>query len=1344
MPMKSICKACLCLIIFVSGLCARAADKSYMFRHLGTENGLSNCHVNAFLRDSEGFLWVGTELGLNRYDGYSFRTYKSEQNNPKSLTVNDIWSLHEDGAGNLWVGASWAYMMYDRRKDCFHRDAAGELARLGIYTQGYFRIHVDRRKRLWVVERDRVHCYDYSSGELRTMSLPADPLVGEVVGWNASDDGKSLYLYQYSGCLLKINPSEREAVSRVDLSGVRHRQSEGVSAQHYQHFAYVDLNGGLWAYSTSDDNLYYSKDAGQGGWTPIDLKPGQTSRRCHVESVVDDGNGRVWIATDQNGLFVYDYVNDTMQNLLHSSASPTSLSSNKIKSLYRDDMGVMWIGYYKNGVSYSHDSFHEFITNCCPECGDVISLLEDSRGNLWLGTDGDGLYMKPAAENTAVRTRGIPDIAIASLVEDHKGRVWAGSYRDGLFCLDSNGRVTHYTKENSNLIFDEIWDMRLDRNGQIWAGSAYGTLVCINPDTRESKRYMMPGGGPVCVLALGYDGGDKIYAGTPIGVCSFDIVTGKSELFGSNRSGTQPFHRLHTSQVYSDGRNMLWIGHDGLNVWDLVSDEIYDITDRLCDNTIKSICEDSDGRIWIGTGNGLSVVSVSGPPSRRTFSVVNFSTKDGLRENFFNSHSSARLINGDILLGGTKGYTAINPNKLTDKNAPRPKVRFTELFLGGKRIEVDSVYGGRLILPQVLGQTEVLSLNYDDNLISIAFTGGDLLNPGKVCYEYMVEGLNDRWNPTDENRVSLSNLLPGKYMVKVRARYSDGEWNDVPARLALTVAPPAYLSASAVSLYLLLFVAALLLVVYLVRRHMAARKLRAMRKLEQEQQQRLNEMKLKFFTNIGHDLRTPLTLILSPLQMLMKEIDDTTDPKSRKKLEVINKNANNLLELINQLLDFRKLDMGGEALDSRSGDVVSFVREVCAPFREYAVDRKIRFSTIFECDKCHTMFDPKKMRKVLVNLLSNAFKYTPDSGDITVHLYCDDDSVNVSVADSGPGVADSDKKLIFERFYQAKQSGEKTGNGIGLHIVSEYVQMHGGSVGVGDNYPCGAVFSVSLPLVADERDAADVAEKTEPARSERDRKVLLVVDDNVDFCDFMAEIFSDEYTVEKAHNGVEALSVLAERPVDLVVSDVMMPEMNGNELCRRIKTSMEWSHILVILLTARSAEECRREGYELGADDYIVKPFDINILRLRVRKFMEWTERSHKAFSQKMEIKPGDITITSLDEVLIGKAIKLVEERMSDPEFSVEELGAELGMSRSHLYKKLIAITGRGPSDFIRVLRLKRGKQLLENSRMQISEIAYEVGFGSPKRFTINFKQEFGMSPSDYVRKHRESTQNEA
>ena len=448
------------------------------------------------------------------------------------------------------------------------------------------------------------------------------------------------------------------------------------------------------------------------------------------------------------------------------------------------------------------------------------------------------------------------------------------------------------------------------------------------------------------------------------------------------------------------------------------------------------------------------------------------------------------------------------------------------------------------------------------------------------------------------------------------------------------------------------------------------------------------------------------------------------------------------MQLINSLLDFRKLDAAAESLHLRPGDFVSFIKEICAPFHVYADERHVVFTFSSEMTSLPMQFDPEKLQKIMLNLLSNAFKFTPDGGQIGVHVFRDKGLVSVSVTDSGSCIEDTHKKHIFEQFYQGPQAYEKTGSGIGLYIVSQYILMHGGNIDIKDNVPQGSVFTFKLPVIGieviGESDAEEVFEDDMIDHVENQshpvRPVLLFVDDNTDFCEFMADSLSDEFTVLLANNGLGAIELLEKHDVNIVVSDVMMPVMNGTELCNRIKTNIQWSHIPVILLTARTAEEYKIEGLEVGADDYLTKPFNFNLLKLRIHKFLEWTEKCHASFSQKMDISPSEITITPLDEQLIEKAIKVVEEHISDTEFSVEELGRAVGLSRSHLYKKLINITGKGPAEFIRTVRLKRGRQLLDKSQLQVAEIAYTVGFNSPKRFTINFKQEFGISPSEYLR----------
>jgi signal transduction histidine kinase/ligand-binding sensor domain-containing protein/CheY-like chemotaxis protein/AraC-like DNA-binding protein len=1331
---KHLHRLALSLIWLLSVYTPVAGQTPYVFRHLNVENGLSNNNVKAILKDSEGFLWIGTDNGLNRYDGYNFKVYQPKEKDSNSLLSNDIGNLQEDASGNLWIRTDMIYCIYNRDKDNFITDIPSYLLTMGIRINGEYKVHIDKKHNLWVIQGQDVFYFDFSHKALKTFRI--EDLPEETPKLSVSDDGENLYLL-WDSILLKIENRTKKC-ERIDNACL---PPNPIAGNHDN--VYIDHHGGIWVYSDTNEWIFHKRNK-KSEWRQIRLHSEITTSSNAIRSILDSSDGRIWIGTDHKGVFIYDYVNDNLINLLNNPVSPTSLASNRINTIYRDDSGVIWLGNFKKGISYYHESFHEFIDTQHQECGDIASILEDKAGNIWLGTDGNGLYIKEKQKGFAIRKLPIPDIAIISLLEDHKGRIWAGSYRDGLFCYD-NSSIRHFTPENSKLPHSDIWSMKEDRYGNLWIGCVRETLVCFNPDMNIGTSYLLPGGYGIYALNIFYDHGDKMYIGTTYGLCVMDIMTKIPEMLYTNRKGTQAFKQPFISTVFKDDRDILWLAHkQGLTAWDLKSDSLYrfDVTNGLCDNLIKSIIQDNHRNMWFATSNGLSILEVTQDVGKGLdFSFRNLSTRDGLSENYFNSHSACKLSSGDLLLGGTNGYTFINPNKLTEKSRPLAKVYFTNLTIGNQPIEVDSIYEGRKLLTSVLNKATSLSLRHDDNLISIEFAAGDLLNADKIRYAYKLEGLNTQWYYTNENKVVFTTLPPGSYKLLIKVCNSDGIWNDEATGLSITVSPPIYLCNGAIALYILLTIGIISYVIYRFRKHHHTRLEQQREKMEQEQKLILNEMKLKFFTNISHDLRTPLTLIISPLQMLLSE---TVDEGICKKLNIINNNAQQLLTLINSLLDFRKLDVGAETLRYKSGDIVCFIREVCTTFQEYALDHTICFSFMCEVESLNISFDPVKMQKVMNNLLSNAFKYTPDKGEINVHLYCEDENVCICVADNGQGIADKDKKHIFERFYQLPQTQEKTGSGIGLHIANEYVLLHKGTISVTNNFPKGSVFTVKLPIVTDTGEKEEplpealsgdkVPDEPSAPALEEARYTILLVDDNKDFCSFMSEFLSGEYAIRTAYNGAEALKVLEENNINIVVSDIMMPVMNGTELCRQIKTNMQWSHIPVILLTARMAEEYRTEGFEQGADDYIVKPFDFNLLKLRIKKLIEWTERCHRKFSLKMEVAPNEITITPLDEQFIGKAIKIVEERMSDSDFSVEMLGAELGLSRSHLYKKLMCITGKGPADFIRIIRLKRSKQLLEKSQKQIAEIAYEVGFNSPKRFTINFKNEFGISPSDYIR----------
>lgn len=1322
---KKFCLIFLCLVAVIGVF----GQSPYIFHHLTTKNGLSNGNVTAILKDSYGFLWIGTQYGLNRYDGYGFKVYTANPDVPGNMVTNNVGGLQEDGLGNIWI-SSFSYMVYNREKDNFINDVPGFLQDLGIQVDRNYKVYVDRKKYLWVLSEQNAFLYDTREKILKVFNIKVR--LDEVVTAELSDDGESLYGILKPGYLWQINKHTGNQTV-LELKHV-------VKPELYTKI-YADSRGGLWLFSGQTDLIYHRQNQ-QSDWKKLLLSSVTREQRNKVLNMQDDGNGRIWIGTDHSGVFIYDRNKETLTNLLEDPKTNSSIGSNNVTCSYRDEDGVIWIGHSKKGISYYHSSFHTIENIEQPECRDVSIILEDRQGNIWLGTDGNGLFLKESGKGGKIKKLPLQSGVIVSLLEDRKGRIWIGTYLDGLFCYE-NGKFTQFTTRTSGLATDNIWCLEEDRYENLWIGTLGGGLQYLRNENRSMNSLVTVCEGMKHPMHLYYDNGDNLYLGTVYGLYVVDITTGNHVVHTGNKRGTQHFKQMLISNVYKDSNNNIWLGHlEGLTLWDTKKDTLYFIDKEhgLTDNIVHGIIEDEHQNIWVSTSNGLSVLSAEhdGRGDVR-ISCRNFSTRDGFKDNYFNNHAMYRLHTGDLLLGGTEGFTVVNPNKMAEKNRPPANVIFTGLTVGNNSIEVDANYKGARLLRHSMELTDSLTFRHKDKLISIQFTAGDLLYADKVKYAYKLEGFSSQWITTPENKIVFSSLPPGDYRLVVKASNSDGVWNNDASVLNITVTPPFYLSGLAVAFYIFSVISLFIYILHRTqRRHQI--KLEAQRvQLEREQETNLNEMKLKFFTNISHDLRTPLTLILTPLQALL---NGPLEAGVRKKLDSINKSADQLLHLINTLLDFRKLDVGAEVLWVKAGDLVSFIVNLCGLFQTYAIDRHIRFSVTNEMKVLTMRFDPDKIRKIMLNLLSNAFKFTPDGGTIHVHIYTEADDVCIAVSDSGAGISDTDKSYVFERFFQSPGHQEQTGSGIGLHIAREYVRMHGGRMTVEDNKPQGSVFIVRLPLPeADviEEFPSEMTEDEELFEQEKEQglpvnPVLLFVDDNRDFCEFMADSLSDEYSVLLAYNGQEAIEQLQQNDVDVVVSDVMMPVMSGTELCERIKTNIEWSHIPVILLTARTAEEYQLEGLKLGADDYLTKPFNFNLLKLRIRKFLEWTEKCHHSFSQKLDVSPGEITITSLDEQLIGKAIKLVEEHISEPEFSVEELGTAVGLSRGHLYKKLMSITGKGPAEFIRTIRLKRGRQLLEKSQLQIAEIAYAVGFNSPKRFTINFKNEFGVSPSEYLR----------
>ena len=764
----------------------------------------------------------------------------------------------------------------------------------------------------------------------------------------------------------------------------------------------------------------------------------------------------------------------------------------------------------------------------------------------------------------------------------------------------------------------------------------------------------------------------------------------------------------------------------------------------LSHDYIRAITEDKEKNIWVTTDHGVTnIIATNSPEPSSKFLCYPYFEEDGIGNMAFNNHSITCTQQGEILMGGSGGYLRINPRFINYRHESHPVI-YTSLYLANQRMEVGSKNSsGRILLNKNIQLLNEITMDYSDSNFALEVSSMDYNSLHKLQYAYRLNK-DEEWVKLEGNRIYFNKLSPGTYQLEVKVYENNNSYKNSKAScLTIHVLPPFWLSVPAYIGYTLLLAGVIIFFFLKMKRKHIRNLSQQKREMEIIQQHEMDEAKMRFFTNVSHDLRTPLSLIIIPLEKLLSS---NLEKGVKEELELIHRNSETLLNEVNQLLDFRKLDQQKTQLMLSHGNLSDFVKEVCGSFIPQAVKKGINIRLHINETKMDMDFDRNKIQRILLNLLSNAVKYNYENGEVIVALdkitANGTENAQIQVADTGIGIKDENKDKIFDRFFQEQHSTTTyIGNGIGLHIVKEYVTMHHGTITVENHIPQGTIFTITLPVthnyaVNDEKqDEAEIREKAVDEVSDTTdthKTSLLIVEDNDDFRNFLINCLKGTYQVFDAPNGKEALEILAHQSIQIVISDVMMPEMDGMELCRKIKTDIRYSHIPVILLTARTADEHELSGLKEGADDYITKPFNLEILLLRIQKILKWTKNNHEKFKT-IDISPSEITVSSLDEQLIEKAIRAVEENMDNSEFSVEELSSYVGMSRGHLYKKLIMITGKSPLEFIRILRVKRGKQLLEQSQLNVSQIAYQIGL-SPKQFAKYFKEEFGYVPSEYIK----------
>lgn len=1334
------------LLIYILAILAVSVSHAMPVEQLSSVYGMTNNKINAIHRGNDGFMWFATIAGLCRYDGYDHELYyihTSAEGLPEG--ENDVDKIAEGHDGRLWLKSHTMYYVYNPLTDRIEHNADSLLLAYGGKGSVDL-VKADRDRGLWIYARDPGGIYYMAPGSDKVRAIATDGF-GELGKEEVSDFAETPYgmaLVTRSGRIYLINTS----TYRVS-EGMNDICQESPMAHDMTYSMMYDRDGLLWIYNTE---RLWVLDLPRRKW--LDDRLPQGGRGMVVKAVAQDSDGRVWIGRDHHGLELVEKLPERIE--FHEMLDSANLSESSSVTAVCDDMGTLWFGTYKRGVFYHNETMHKF---SLARGSDVNCLVPRSDGRVWVGSDsrGVGLFDPSGGAVTYYNPVG-SRAAVTSMLETADGSLYVGSFSRGLQRVRGNARELLVTGTPVDSVY--IWALAAAPDGDIWVGSLESGLFRYRPDKGLVAEYYTTNGLPSdCILALASAPDGTLYVATAYGVGMVRDGDRQASVLAGLDPGT-------VMDLMVDSRGLLWVAsHSGIKVYDPAHRRMHDIDVKYRKGAsfVIGLKEDQEGSVWAAEGGRLIHIQVDYDPVSGDISTTgrSYDHRDGLQDSDFNQRSFALLPSGEMLVGGLYGINRFVPAKIQLNNMA-PKVMFTSLRVDGTVVRPGMEMHGRVVTDHSINRSRRIDLSHDFRDMTVSFATDNYVLPGKTVYIYRLEGFNDAWQSTEPgvNHVTYTNLSPGRYTLQVKAVNNDGFESEEPASVEIVVHEPFYWTLWARIVYVILILGAVYGVYVLVRLRERRRFNEKRRSDALKREEELNQMKLKFITNISHDLRTPLTLIMSPLDAMLKE---GGDERRMKRLGLMRKNADRLLDMVNQLLDFRKSEMSELTLKASDGELVSFLENVCSSLSGLGGNNDVglKFSSDIQCLRMR--YDEQKIYKVMMNLVGNACKFTPAGGSVTVHVaLMDERNVVISVADTGPGISDADKGHIFERFYQSKAAASDpaaTGYGIGLSLVHDYVELHGGSVTVGDNKPSGAVFSVVLPIVKcvePEPAEAEVPAAVPPAvvpevAKDEPRKpkgvepaqsgakpTALVVDDNADMLEFLKDGLGGDFHVVTVNSGAEALRLLESLKPSIIITDLMMPGVDGVELTRRIKSDEELGAIPVIVLSAKSGEEAKVEMLTLGVEDYITKPFNIELLILRMKRLVALTSGSRG--SRLIDPEPESIPITPLDEKMVEKAVKYVVANMKRADLSVEELSSHLGMSRVHLYKKLKATTGKTPIEFIRLIRLKRAAQLLRESQLNVSEVAYQVGFNSPRNFSKYFRDEFGMLPSSYQDAREQAT----
>lgn len=1330
--------------LFVS----RAEGQQLRFRHYKVEHGLSSNSINFITQDHKGFMWFGTNDGLNRFDGLSFRKYTYSEKNQNSVRNRVVTAMLEDRDHKIWIGTETGVDLYDPVKDSFSRfsvtDEQGHPLDCGV-----FKIIQDRDGDIWFAthwkglfcfsaQRKKLKNYQHNNTDTNSLTFSAL--------WDLFEDSRGdIWIGSSRGGLSRFSKEKQT------FTNYRQTSDPASIGDNAIHKIYEDSRGNLWV-GTFNNGLDRFNRETETFEHFLNKKSGKLL--FHIHDIQEYVPGKLVISSDE-GIVIYDIATSHTQNYKSVLDDETSLSDDFVYSIYKDREGSFWFGTYFGGVNfcslYQHNfTHHDYSSDKNSLQGKVISCLcEDDRGNIWVGTDDNGLsYLNTQTGIFRLYRPGLRSSSslynIHALLFD-RDKLWIGTYSKGLDVLDiKTGRFKNYIfdeKDTNTINEHSIYAIHKVADGRVFIGTTNG-LCYYNPDKDHFTRLTLPSGISITDLLDDKEGTLWITTNRN-GLFAFHLKTGKwkNYRFTPGDQHSLPDDALTTLCI--DPYNRLWIGSEGAGLcrYDYKQQNFIRYENNGFPNqVINSIIPDSE-QLWIATNKGL----VRFNPDNETIRI--FSRANGIENEQYTINSGIRTTNGRIYFGSVNGFDAFNPENITTNNYTPPVV-ITDMTIFNKSTgcsDKDSP------LRNSIEYTEEIELGHEQSVIGFELASLSYALPEENRFSYLLEGFDKEWNTvgSQHRHITYTNLPAGKYTLRVRGSNNDNIWSPYEATLRLTVNPPFALSGIAILGYCLLLLSAIIFIVHQLLKRSERKHQEGLDKLNREKEREIYDAKLDFFTNIAHEIRTPLSLITGPLEYIMKSrrIEDEYNDY----LNIIERNYQRLLALVNQLLDFRKIGSNRYEIRYSTIPFNRFVKEIIQRFEFIARQKKITLTCEIADDGYLLVSDEEALTKILSNLLTNAIKYARSNIRITADTGIHG-KVRLSVSDDGLGVSDEEKGKIFELFYQSDASGNdprKTGMGIGLHLTQSLVGLLHGEISVSNNANGeGTSFNVELPnepLPAGVTESVPEYLTPSPLPIENDAKkgekgysdrfyTLLIVDDNVEIREFLNKFLSHYYIIRVSSNGKEALSLLENENFDLIISDIMMPEMNGLELCRIIKSNLNSSHTPVILLTAKTDTATKIEGLETGADAYLEKPFSPDLLRAQIDNLLQQRKGLREKFTHSPLAGVKIMAHSRADEELMAKISLSIKQHMTDPVFSVENLAEELCMSRTSLFVKIKAIVAMSPNDFIRLMRLKEAARLMVGGEHRVNEVCFLVGFNSASYFAKCFCRQFGVLPADFIK----------